>query len=77
MNIFDGGKIKMFAPDEGCKDQNSAPATRSPAAARALMKAARSPVLAEVLVIVLGRAIETATGVDPGSGRKRRSVRKT
>ena len=79
VNVGDGRVVEIFAPDERRKllAGNSSPSSMSPATGRALIKAARSQFWPKRFVVVSAASSDTATGVEPGSGRSRRSTRKT
>ncbi len=76
VRVLNGGEIKVLAPDKGRQClQKPIPRRYRPQQARALIRRA-FPGPAQAFVIPLV-AIAMQTGVTDGSGRNRRSVRKT
>ena len=79
VDVGNRGVIEIFAPDEGRHFGQETLAQRQIAGDRARLDEGRAlPVLAECFVIMRGppRA-STAGAVEAGSGRRRRSTRKT
>ena len=78
MNVGDGGEVEILAPDERRQlRKNASPASVSPATERALISAARSQFWPTLLVVGQAGVTDSAIGVEAGSGRSRRSMRKT
>ena len=79
MNVGDRSIVEIFAPDEGREIVEKPLPEREVAGNRArLDEGGALPILTDRLVIGERRpASEIATEVEPGSGRRRRSTRKT
>ena len=78
MDVGDGGIVEIFPPDKRGKLPQELLAGRDVAGSDARLDQRRAlPVLAEALVIGQSGVGRERDCVAPGSGRSRRSVRKT